>query len=176
MTLSKTLNIVNKRFKALEEESISLDIIKLNNTMFFNTYKRNKTYCIKQLYLSDNNHIHVKKLILQLKLGVSHITHKGKVARLKSLEKFYNKTECDICDLCGREQEDTFHLIFVCSHYSTERDKYIYSMSKYNDNLTRENYLVLFNELDEVDSLKLYHFFKCILNRRAYFLEEMSDT
>jgi hypothetical protein len=28
--------------------------------------------------------MNVKKLILKLKLGVSHITHKGKVARLKA--------------------------------------------------------------------------------------------
>ncbi len=113
---------------------------------------------------------------LQLKLGVSHITHKGKVARLKYLEKFYNKTDSEKCDLCGREQEDTFHILFVCPHYRIERVKYIYGMSNYTEFLSRENYLVMFNDLDETDGLKLYHFFNCTLNRRKYFLEEMNDT
>jgi hypothetical protein len=121
ISLNRALNLVNKHFKKVEDESISLDICKLRNTTFFSLYANNKTHCTQQAYLNDNNPMNVKKLILQLKLGVSHITHKGKVARLKHLEKFYNKTDSDKCDLCGREQEDTYHLLFVCPHFRSDR-------------------------------------------------------
>jgi hypothetical protein len=47
---------------------------------------------------------------------------------------------------------------------------------QFNEDLTRENYLVLFIELDEMDSLKIYHFFNFVINRGSYFLEEISDT
>jgi hypothetical protein len=176
ISLNRALNLVNKHFKKVEDESISLDICKLRNTTFFSLYANNKTHCTQQAYLNDNNPMNVKKLILQLKLGVSHITHKGKVARLKHLEKFYNKTDSDKCDLCGREQEDTYHLLFVCPHFRSDRIKYIYEMSKFDKLLNRENYLVLFNELDETDGLKLYHFFTRALSRRKYYLEEMNDS
>jgi hypothetical protein len=57
--------------------------------------------------------------------------------------QFLQKTDSDKCDLCGREQEDTFHLLFVCIHYRTERVNYVYEMSNYAEFLNRENYLVM---------------------------------
>jgi hypothetical protein len=69
---------------------------------------------------NDNNPMNLRKLILQLKLGASHIAHKGKVARLKHLEKFYNKTGSDKCDLCGKKQEDTNPILFVCPHFRSD--------------------------------------------------------
>jgi hypothetical protein len=42
-------------------------------------------------------------------------------------------------------------------------------MSKFDNLLVRENYLVLLNELDETDGLRLYPFFTRALTRRKYY-------
>ncbi len=50
-------------------------------------------------------------VLLQLKLGISQITHNGKCCRLRKLEYMYGKVEDSLCNLCGRAEEDVFHML-----------------------------------------------------------------
>jgi len=104
----------------------------MRNTKFLKLYSTNKTHCLPESFLRDDYGWNVKQLILQLKLGISHITHKGKVARLNKLEHFYGYVTNSLCPLCGKEDEDTYHILFKCSHYIIERQKYIVKLSNYN--------------------------------------------
>src|SRR6266511_1193127 len=116
----------------------------MRKTKLLNMYCKNKTHCLMEEYLTDpmmtwGN----KQLILQLKQGISHITWKGKVARLRKLEKLYHNEVDPKCQLCGKEDEDVYHILFECIHYKEERLKYVscseFSMSK-NESI-REGYL-----------------------------------
>lgn len=156
----------------IENDSISLDIMAMRNTKLLRVYYRNKTHCIKEKYLRETHAWSVKQLILQLKLGISHLTYKGKVAKLQCLEYKYGRVEDSKCQLCGQNVEDTFHLLFECPHYVIEREKYISHNFSYHVPYTRNNYLCLFNNLSKSDSMLLFYFFNCVLARRKLYLED----
>ena len=97
----------------------------MRKTRLFSSYTR----LIKLIALKNNTYAHMiirwssKQLILQLKLGISHIIHKGKLARLRSLEFLYKKVDNNVCKLCGKNIEDVYHTLYECIHYSDARDK-----------------------------------------------------
>jgi hypothetical protein len=173
---SKYLRIVSI-FKTIEQNSISADIASMNNTNLLALYKLNKTHCLKEPYLNDNHSWQIKQLILQLKLGVSHVTHKGKVAKLRSLEYWYQTSSDSKCPLCGKHEENIQHIMFVCPHYIIERTKFVFSIQNYNSSFCNPNcmeYLRIFNNLDAKNALKLSNFFNCALTRRKLYLSEMN--
>ncbi len=92
-----------------------------------------------------------KILILQLKLGISHIKYNGKCCRLRKLEYLYDKVKDTICNLCGRAEEAVFHIITECCHYSGPRrqDWAIYYVTLHLLEIT--TYLSLFNNLSELE-------------------------
>jgi hypothetical protein len=163
-----------KQISIREEDSVSLDIGIMRKTKMLSLYNANKTHCITEPFLRHNYSWCIKQLIMQLKLGTSHITHKGIVARLGKLELMYGYITNSLCQLCGREEEDTYHVMFKCPHYAIERCKYINSLSSYNMLLDEANYLCLFKNVSKQDALKLYYYFNCALSRRKLYLEEMN--
>ena len=166
---------INVNLAKIENDSISKDICNMQKTKLLSLYRSNKTHCISEAYLSEHYNWSIKQLILQLKLGISHITNKGKVARLRSLEYMYGKFEDSKCPLCGRDDEDTYHLLFKCPHYEIERRKYVYPTSSLYPDLNEHNYLQMFNNLDKTKALSLYYFFNCCLTRRRMYIEEMGE-
>ncbi len=98
-------------------------------------------------------------VIMQLKLGISHLTYKGRVVRTNMLECFYGKMPNNKCNLRGQEQEDNFHIMFNCPHYKEIRNKYlslsVEDFSRYN----RSNYLTYFSNLGNTELSKIFHFF-----------------
>ncbi len=66
-----------------ESESVSNDIVKMKRSKFFNVYCNKKTHVIRENYLEDLSKWQVKQLIMQLKLGIPHLTYKGKEIRAK---------------------------------------------------------------------------------------------
>ena len=169
--------IVTKELSCIEFNTISKDISDMRNSQFFNLYKQNKTHCLREEYLYDNYTWKAKQLILQLKLGLSHITFKGKVTKLRSLEKMYKNVEDDKCILCGNGAENVYHVIFVCIHYKPEREKYLNRIIKFtNNNYDENNYLQLFNKLEKPDSLNLMYFFNSANHRRQIYLNEINAS
>jgi hypothetical protein len=169
------IGIIKNQISFLEQDSIKHDICKMNETQHFALYKLNKTHCLREEYINDNNSIGVKQLIMQLKLGVSHLTFRGKKVKLKSLEKFYGNMQDDSCELCGREPEDVYHIMFKCHHYKSERETFVHSLNLDLIVPDRGNYIQLFNNLNEADAMSLYNFFNCALKRRMYYLSCMID-
>jgi hypothetical protein len=83
-------------------------------------------YCIKEQYLSKFNlKWEANTLGLQLKLGISHVTHKGKCYRLRQLEYLYGKVEDKLCNLYGRAEADIFHLLIEFCYYAGPRRQYL---------------------------------------------------
>jgi hypothetical protein len=170
---SSKARAVKEGIEKLNEESVSWDIIKMNDTKLYASYKKNKTHCIREEYLSLYNvKWEAKILILQLKLGISHITHNGKCCRLRKLEYLYGKVEDTICNLCGRAEEDVFHIITECSHYSGPRRKYLGQLLC-SIVPTRNNYLSLFNNLSELEVSNIYKFFLVACKIRMFSYSEM---
>ena len=88
------------------------------------------------------------------------------------LEHFYGNVPNSLCKLCGKENEDTYHILFKCPHYAIERQKYVFKLSNYAATLNDNNYLILFNNLSTNDALSLFYFFNCSLTRRKLYLED----
>jgi hypothetical protein len=110
----------------LNLEYVSWDIIEMNGTRLYINYKQNKILRNIEEYLSSFAlKWEAKILALQLKLGISHITHKGRCCRLRKLEYLYAKIEDSLCNLCGRAEEDVFHVLIEYCHYSSPRRKYL---------------------------------------------------
>jgi len=108
----------------IEPNSISSDIEEMRKTKLLNMYCKNKTHCLMEEYLTDpmmtwGN----KQLILQLKQGISHITWKGKVARLRKLEKLYHNEVDPKCQLCEKEDEDLRMCTISCLNVYIIRKK-----------------------------------------------------
>ena len=120
-------------------------------------------YCIWQ----------VKQLILQLKLGVPHVTFKGRVTKLRCLEKMYNNLDNDNCMLCGSGAENVYHVMFICAHYKPKRDKYLNNLVNFKENYNSINYLQVLNKLNKQDSLNLMYFFNSANQRRQIYLQEI---
>jgi hypothetical protein len=96
------------------------------------------------------------------------------LAQLKALEKVYDRILDEKCELCGTEQEDTYHIVFICTcaHYKIYRAKYIIGdlLRKNNTTaLTKNNYTKMFNTLCEENSLNVYQCFSCALNKRSIY-------
>ena len=89
MSLTNKNSLVKKTIALIESDSVSIDVVKMRESNFFTLYNQNKTHCLREDYLYDNIIWQAKQLILQLKLGVSHVTFKGKVAKPRCLEKMY---------------------------------------------------------------------------------------
>jgi hypothetical protein len=117
----------------------------------------------------------VKQLILQIKLGISHLTFKGKVIRTKRLEYFYGKVGDDKCDLCGREEEDVFHIMFICPHYNALRKRYLPKECNI-ETYSRDNYLRYYQNLNREQILKIFHFFNNVCHQRNVYLSYINDT
>ena len=158
----------------MNRQSISKDIGSMESTNFFSLYKENKSHCLVEEYLNDNYSWPVKQLILQLKLGKSHVTYKGKIVKLRSLELFYNRVTCNKCQLCGESSETVYHILAECVHYKQEREMYLknFNLIEYDCN----NYLKLFNNLNMEAALQLYNFFNNSLRRRHYFLDLINES
>ena len=169
--------LILKKLSKMKEinhiESISKDLVSMNSSNFFSLYKDNKTHCLVEEYLNDDYSWQVKQLILQLKLGVSHITYQGKVVKLGYLEKMYGRSEDSKCPLCNLTEETTYHIMFNCTHYNLERKTFLnmFDLQKYNNN----DYLRLFCDLDKEAALQYYYFFNSALKRRCFFLGLMNE-
>ena len=168
--------ILNNKLCIIENNTICTDISNMRDSNFFRLYNQNKTHCLNENYLYEDYIWKAKQLILQLKLGISCVTFKGKVTRIRYLEKLYNNIDDDTCLLCGKETEDVFHIMFTCIHYKTERKMYIMSMEKYSPSLSKLNYVLIFNNLNKSDALKLLYFFNCASQRRNIYLSEISAS
>ncbi len=68
---------------------------------------------------------------MQLKLGMSRITHNCKCCKLRKLECLYGKVEDTICNLFGMAEEDVFHIIAEYSSYSGPGRKYFIYVKLY---------------------------------------------
>lgn len=152
-----------------ESESVSNDIVQMKRSKFFNVYCNTKTHVIREEYLEDHSSWQVKQLIMQLKLGIPHLTYKGKVIRAKKQEFLYGKVSDEMCDLCGTDEEDVFHIMFKCPHYRNLRSKYI--SSQCNNQYDKTNYLKCFLALEYEDTINIYHYFCAALNRRKVYLD-----
>ena len=178
--LSRNLLVrkIVKQISIVNENSVSIDIIKMRETRLFSNYSLNKTHCFKEQYLyAYDIKWSNKQLILQLKLGISHITHKGKVIRLRALELLYKKVDDNVCQLCGKDTEDVYHILYECTHYATERDKFIKPLNRINNGeseFNRENYVTLFNRISKFESSNLAYFFYYSCQRRLHFMLEMN--
>ena len=168
--------ILNKRLCIIQNNTICTDISDMRDSNFFRIYNQNKTHCLRENYLYENCIWKAKQLILQLKLGLSSITFKGKVTKLRYLEKLYKNIDDDddTCLLCGKETEDVYHIMFTCIHYNNERKMYIMAMENYNPSFSKLNYLLMFNNMNKNDALKLLYFFNCANQRRNIYLSEIS--
>ena len=176
LSIGSRINRITRDLSIIEFNSVSSDIAKMRKTKLLKLYNTNKTHCIFEPYLSYNVSWRIKQLIMQLKLGISHITHKGKKVKLQKLEHMYKYVDSSICQLCGKAEEDSYHVIFNCPHYITERIKFVYNLSTYNSNYSHADYLKMFNNLSQDDALKLFHFFDCSLTRRRLYLEDITDN
>jgi hypothetical protein len=174
ISITSKIRRINKQISIREQDSISLDIGNMRKSKMLSLYNSNKTHCILEPFLKDNYSWSIKQLVIQLKLGISHLTHKGIVAKLGKLEEMYGYISSNLCQLCGKREETTYHVMFECPHYITERVKYIHKLSKFDESLCESNYLCLFNNLSSKDAISLYYFFNCSLTRRKLYLEEMS--
>ncbi len=157
----------------IEGDNISNDIENMNRSNFFSSYSKTKTHIKKESYLDADCPWKAKQLIMQLKLGVSHLTFKGKVIRTKTLQYFYGKVPENKCDLCGIDEEDAFHIMFRCPHYSNLRSKYI--LDQCNNRNDRTNYLQCFQDIEYNDMMNIFHYFCAALNRRKVYLEFMQS-
>ena len=101
------------------------------------------------------------------------MTYKGKVIKANILEHLYGKKENKLCDLCGREEEDTFHIMYVCPHYQSVRSQY----KKTNDHaFDRNNYVLQFNNVTKETMQRFMHFFYAVFYMRSVYLEYMNDV
>lgn len=162
---------VNIQIARAQSKSVSIDIEAMMKSKLLNLYSKNKTHVIKENYLSQNCTWQAKQLIMQLKLGISHLTYKGKKIGANKLEFMYKNINSPKCDLCGKEDEDTFHLMFQCPHYASIRNRY--SMCTSNNSYDRTNYLKMFNNLSESDVVKFYLFFNDIFRTRELYIFNM---
>ena len=110
---------------------------------------------------------------VRLHLGLASITYKGKVAKIRYLEKLYNKVDDDTCLLCGKEKEDVYHIMFQCVLYEPEREKYLKMMTNFKNTYNNSDYVQMFNKLNKTDSLKLMYFFNSACQRRLIYLSEI---
>jgi hypothetical protein len=170
--LSK-MRVIRESLEKLNGDSVSWDILEMNDTKLYVNYKQNKTHCIKEEYLSKYNlKWEAKILVLQLKLGISHVTHKGKCCRLRKLEYLYGKVEDKLCNLCGRAEEDIFHILIECCHYAGPRRQHLSELL--SDTIpSRYNYLKMFNNLSENSISNLSKFFLIAFKLRMLHYSEM---
>jgi hypothetical protein len=176
ISISTKLRKIYNELTIIEEDSVKFDIVNMRKTKLLSVYNLNKTHCVTEPFLNDNFRWAIKQLIMQLKLGISHITLYGKVARLRKLEFLYSKVDSSTCQLCGKEDESTYHVIFCCPHYVIERKKYVHTLNNFEHSLKDTDYLKLFNNLSTKESLSLYNFFNCALTRRRLYLEDLENT
>jgi hypothetical protein len=156
-----------------ERDAVSNDIEKMRESNFFSLYGGSKTHVLRESYLDEECIWPVKQLIMQLKLGISHLTFRGKVIRAKKIESMYDKSTNEVCELCGKEEEDAYHLMFVCPHYIEARNKYLHN---YSTGLERYNYISVFNNMDKNNLLNVFHYFYTVFHIRKVYLEEMNQV
>ena len=162
---------IRKRLAMMESNITSVDIVRMRESKLFWQYSSNKTHVKFENYLNDDYSWKIKQIILQLKLGISHLTYNGKKIRANVLEYMYKYVESDKCKLCGREVEDVFHMMYNCPHYSCIRYKFKIFIN--NDKYDRGNYLNEFNNLDKTNAVKIYDFFYDVFRLREEYLLEM---
>jgi Reverse transcriptase (RNA-dependent DNA polymerase)/Endonuclease-reverse transcriptase len=169
--------IGDKVFLALRKissDSLSEDIKSMRESSLLNMYSKNKThYLYEQIW--DNDCIWTtKQMLLQLRLGLPHLTYKGKVVRLNSMLKLYGVSEDENCQLCGGLIEDIYHLIFECAHFKNYRTLYLTSIS--DTRYTRDNYLIYFKNITKQFLLNLYHFINATLHARSIYYDLMESV
>jgi hypothetical protein len=138
---------------------------------FFKKYSENKTHICEESYLNDDTSWSAKQLIMQLKLGVSHLTWQGKSIRIKEVEHFYKKQENDTCENCeSGETEDIFHIIYECNRYTEPRSELTKALPRISEFAERNVYLKIFNHLKTEAVRSIQRFFS-----RALKLRELSS-
>jgi hypothetical protein len=101
LTYKEIVKQVALTLEKIESDNISKDICRMRETHVFSIYSSTKTHVIREEYLEEDCAWKVKQLIMQLKLGISHLTYKGRVVRTNVLECFYGKVPNNKCNLCG---------------------------------------------------------------------------
>jgi len=162
---------INTQIARAASNSVSIDVQAMLKSKLLNTYSKNKTHVLKEKYLSQNCSWPAKQLVMQLKLGLSHLTYRGRKIGSNKLEFMYKNITSPKCDLCGKDEEDAFHLMFQCPHYACIRNRY--SMFARNNTYDRDTYLKMFNNLGESDVVKLYLFFNDVFRTRELYLFNM---
>jgi hypothetical protein len=89
--------------------------------------------------------------------------------RAKKQEFPNGKVSDEMCDLCGTDEEDVFHMMFKCPHYSNLRSKYI--SAQCNNRYDKTNYLKCFLALEYENTINIYRYFCAALNRRKVYLD-----
>jgi hypothetical protein len=155
--------VIRKAIAAAESDSVALDITLMRGSRMHEIYAKNKTHVRDEGYLDSDVTWNKKQLIMQLKLGVSHLTWRGQSFKLKKLLVFYKQEQNDSCEYCGLV-EDTFHVITECDQYCSQRQKI--NRTIILNGKHRGNYLSLFNDLsiEQVDCI--FFFFNDVFKLR----------
>jgi hypothetical protein len=147
----------------------SKDIVRMQQSKeFYADYRKTKIYCRPESYLDEDLPWQMKKLILQLKLGISHLAYRNKTVRLNLLCYKYKLRNDSRCECCGNIEESTYHIMFECPHYLAPRNKYLKSFIKLDK--CKTNYLELFLNPSKEQVLNIFYFFSSALQIRDFTL------
>jgi hypothetical protein len=117
---------INNCISRIENESISRDIIRMQNSSSMSHYCKIKTHCVREKYVNFNCNWNVTIHMMQLRANLSQVSGSKHIIKLNELSWFYNKNRDPNCKCCNQNQiENLYHVLFVCPRYDLIRHKYL---------------------------------------------------
>ena len=111
----------------MNQISIDRDVMSMLKSQSFTQYNKIKLFATKSEFYNCELNWETTKLIQQLRTGVPHLKFNGKSIILNSMwKRWSSKVPKNInCELCGKSEENLYHVMFICVHYKPPRLKYL---------------------------------------------------
>lgn len=170
------MNKINSATKQANSElqSADIELMKSSSHSLFGLYCNNKTHVLPEAYLNADLCMPNKQLKLQLKTKVPHICHEGKVARPNAMQAIYGKISSSTCSICEFGTEDSYHILYECHAYRTERLHYLSQFLQPTPD--RLIYLKDFNNMTMDKCKNLFAFFSASLKKREHIINQTTGA
>jgi hypothetical protein len=162
-------SFINKTIELISAKSISLDILRMNNSSSMHCYKSIRTHHILDEFLEYKCSWSRTKCMVQLRSNLSQLSAENITIRLQTLCHFYKNEISPLCLCCNMKQpENLYHVLFVCPRYNLLRNKYL---SAYRYPSSENEYCNFFNDISLEKMNKIYAYIKFTLYTRKLVVE-----
>ena len=152
---------------------IDKDVSSMLNSTTFHHYKTIKLHATQSQFFNVGLNWEATRLIQQLRAGIPHIKINGKSIILNSMWKIWtSKTfKTTKCELCGKEDEDIYHIMFSCPHYKAPRIKYLSKHTQIIQDKSEFPTKLFMHDHDKIYFTNLYYFWCEAIKTRIFHTE-----